>query len=213
MPMPSAYETRSEAFFRLYEGETPQEIQTLLTRWIPKGSRVLELGCGSGRDARFMSGLDAIVEATDGSGPLLKLAEARAQALLGAESPSFSLLCLLPALPSPCFAFSLLCLPPDKASEDALFARLPRFDAVYTCGVLQHLSDHELYEGACFMERAVTDKGTLIVVVPLDHKGDPDRKTFLRDSLDYATLFERMGFRLASQEIRDGVGSPGHECR
>ena len=41
MPMPSAYETRSEAFFRLYEGETPQEIQTLLTRWIPKGSRVL----------------------------------------------------------------------------------------------------------------------------------------------------------------------------
>ena len=84
MPMPSAYETRSEAFFRLYEGETPQEIQTLLTRWIPKGSRVLELACGSSRDARFMSGLDAIVEATDGSGPLLKLAEARAQALLGA---------------------------------------------------------------------------------------------------------------------------------
>ena len=77
-----------------------------------------------------MSGLGAIVEATDGSGPLLKLAEARAQALLGAESPSFS----------------LLCLPPDKGSEDALFARLPRFDAVYTCGVLQHLSDHELYE-------------------------------------------------------------------
>ena len=123
-----------------------------------------------------MSGLGAIVEATDGSGPLLKLAEARAQALLGAESPSFS----------------LLCLPPDKGSEDALFARLPRFDAVYTCGVLQHLSDHELYEGACFMERAVTDKGTLIVVVPLDHKGDPDRKTFLRDSLDYATLFGKL---------------------
>ena len=72
MPMPSAYETRSEAFFRLYEGETPQEIQTLLTRWIPKGGRVLELACGSSRDARFMSGLGAIVEATDGSGPLLK---------------------------------------------------------------------------------------------------------------------------------------------
>ena len=39
-----------------------------------------------------MSGLGAIVEATDGSGPLLKLAEARAQALLGAESPSITLL-------------------------------------------------------------------------------------------------------------------------
>ena len=64
-----------------------------------------------------------------------------------------------------------------------------------------------MLHGAC------CHKGTLIVVVPLDHKGDPDRKTFLRDSLDYATLFERMGFRLASQEIRDGVGSPGHECR
>ena len=71
-----------------------------------------------------MSGLGAIVEATDGSGPLLKLAEARAQALLGAESPSFS----------------LLCLPPDKGSEDALFARLPRFDAVYTLSLI-HISE------------------------------------------------------------------------
>ena len=93
--MPSAYETRSEAFFRLYEGETPQEIQTLLTRWIPKGGRVLELACGSSRDARFMSGLGAIVEATDGSGPLLKLAEARHEA--GISAPSRP--------PSPCFAF------------------------------------------------------------------------------------------------------------
>ena len=183
MPMPSAYETRSEAFFRLYEGETPQEIQTLLTRWIPKGSRVLELAFGSSRDARFMSGLGAIVEATDGSGPLLKLAEARAQALLGAESPSFS----------------LLCLPPDKGSEDALFARLPRFDAVYTCGVLQHLSDHELYEGACFMERAVTDKGTLIVAVPLDHKGE-----------DLLARFARLCHALRTHGLSAGLaGNPG----
>lgn len=96
MPMPSAYETRSEAFFRLYEGETPQEIQTLLTRWIPKGSRVLELACGSSRDARFMSGLGAIVEATDGNGPLLKLAEE------GQSSgpPRRRVALLLPALPS-----------------------------------------------------------------------------------------------------------------
>lgn len=67
---------------------------------------------------------------------------------------------LLPALPSSRQGFRRRTIRPS-----------PRFDAVYTCGVLQHLSDHELYEGACFMERAVTDKGTLIVVVPLTTRG------------------------------------------
>lgn len=63
------------------------------------------------------------------------------------------------------------------------------------------------------MERATAPKGTLIVCVPLDHKGDPDRKTFTRDALDYVTLFERMGFRLAQEDVREGAGSAGYACR
>ncbi len=197
MPMPPAYETRAAAFYECYETISAHDIQALLARWIPKGSRVLELGCGSGRDARFMAASGAFVEATDGSEALLELAGEKARSELGAQSP----------------VFSHLTLPPDKASEDAFLARRPRFDAVYACGVLQHLSEHELYEAACFMERATAPKGTLIVCVPLDHKGEPDRKTFTRDALDYVTLFERMGFRLAQEDVRVGAGSAGYACR
>lgn len=57
MPMPPAYEDRAAAFYERYEAISAHDIQALLARWIPKGSRVLELGCGSGRDARFMAGL------------------------------------------------------------------------------------------------------------------------------------------------------------
>lgn len=198
MPMPSAYETHADIFFERYEEQSSKDIQSLLSRWIPDGSRVLELGCGSGRDARFMTRLGAHVTATDGSETMLQRAKDKAQAMLGAQSPSFA----------------PLSLPPDKSSEERLFAcDSSRFDAVYTCGMLQHLSDHELYETASFMERAASDSGTLIVIVPLDHKGDPDRKTFVRDALDYITLFERMGFRLAFQNLLDNTGSPGYQCR
>lgn len=197
MPMPPAYETRADALFERYEETCARDIQALLARWIPKGSRVLELGCGSGRDARFMAALGARVDATDGSEALLELAREKARSELGARSP----------------VFSHLTLPPDKASEDALLVRRPCFDAVYTCGGLQHLSEHELYEAACFMERATAQQGTLIICVPLDHPGDPDRKTFTRDALEYVTLFERMGFRLAQEDVREDTGSAGYSCR
>ena len=197
MPMPPAYETRADALFERYEETCARDIQALLARWIPKGSRVLELGCGSGRDARFMATLGARVEATDGSEALLELAREKARSELGARSP----------------VFSHLTLPPDKATEDALLVRRPCFDAVYTCGVLQHLSEHELYEAACFMERATAQQGTLIICVPLDHAGDPDRRTFTRDALEYVTLFERMGFRLAQEDVREDAGSAGYACR
>ena len=53
MPMPEAYLTRAKAFFDRCEKIDAPDILALLTRWIRTGSRVPELGCGSGRDARF----------------------------------------------------------------------------------------------------------------------------------------------------------------
>ena len=53
MPMPDAYHTRAKAFFARCEKIDAPDIRALLTRWIRTGTRVPELGCGSGRDARF----------------------------------------------------------------------------------------------------------------------------------------------------------------
>ena len=83
MPMPDAYQTRAKAFFDRGEKIDAPDIRALLTRWKRTGSRVLELGCGSGRDACHIASLGADVTACDGS----SLPE-RAQALAGSRRSS-----------------------------------------------------------------------------------------------------------------------------
>lgn len=189
--MPEAYRTRAAEFFERYEAIDAPDIRALLTRWIGSGSRVLELGCGSGRDARFMAGLGASVTACDGSKPLLTLARTC--------TPDGAGIDWIQAI-----------MPPDPAAADTLTSS--PFDAVYTCGLLQHLTDHELYETAAFIDRASGGNSAVIVVVPLDHQGDADRFVQARETLDYVALFDRMGFRKVF-EAESVSGSPGYECR
>lgn len=196
MPMPDAYDTRAATFFHRYEAQKTDTIDALLARWIPAGASVLELGCGSGRDARRMAALGARVTATDGSGSLLELARAH------------------PDVDPSTLVFRSLVLPPAREAADALLAdATDAFHVVYTCGCLQHLTAHELYDTAAFIDRAVDDNGMAIVIVPLDHPGEPDRPSFTRDRLDYITLFERMGFRLAYETSADNSGTAGFACR
>lgn len=104
-----------EAFFDRCEKIDAPDILALLTRWKRTGSRVLELGCGSDRDACHIASLGADVTACDGSSPLPE----RAQALAGSErNPR-----LLQAV-----------MPPDRAAVVRI-GQEP-FDAVYTCGML-----------------------------------------------------------------------------
>lgn len=191
MPMPEAYRTRANEFFKRYEAIDAPDLRALLTRWIGSGSRVLELGCGSGRDARFMAELGASVTACDGSEPLLTLARTCTPESAGID-------------------WIQAVMPPGPAAADTLAAS--PFDAVYTCGLLQHLTDHELYETAAFIDRAAGENSAVIAVVPLDHKGDADRFVQARETLDYVALFERMGFRKVC-ESESVSGSPGYECR
>lgn len=50
------------------------EIQDRFLKYIPNGSRILDFGCGSGRDAKYFIEQGFIVEAIDGSEELCKLA-------------------------------------------------------------------------------------------------------------------------------------------
>ena len=55
----------------------PARLQALLRARITPGDHVLELGCGTGRDARFLASIGAKVLATDGSAGMLREAEIR----------------------------------------------------------------------------------------------------------------------------------------
>ena len=51
-------------------------VQERFAKMIPAGSRILDFGCGSGRDTKYFLEKGYRVEATDGSSELCKLASA-----------------------------------------------------------------------------------------------------------------------------------------
>lgn len=50
------------------------EIQDMFLAYIPKGGHILDFGCGSGRDTKYFLSKGYVVDATDGSEQLCKLA-------------------------------------------------------------------------------------------------------------------------------------------
>jgi SAM-dependent methyltransferase len=66
----------------------PRVWSTLAECFLP-GQQVLEIACGTGEDAAWLAGRGVRVTATDGSGAMLRLAEAKARQLRVAESIDF----------------------------------------------------------------------------------------------------------------------------
>lgn len=61
------YEIESENLFLRYENTDVSEIQELLFKIFEKNSKLLEIGCGSGRDASFLTEKGFDIIAIDGS--------------------------------------------------------------------------------------------------------------------------------------------------
>jgi cyclopropane fatty-acyl-phospholipid synthase-like methyltransferase len=61
------YEESASSLVIRYESADVSEVQKLLLQTFDKTSKLLEIGCGSGRDASFMAKNDFDVTAIDGS--------------------------------------------------------------------------------------------------------------------------------------------------
>lgn len=187
------------------EVRPPEALETLYRRWVLPGASVLELGCGSGRDARFMARLGADVTATDGSEAML----AEAQRLAGSaglvESDGTS--SMNSAGASGSLRFVRLELPPsealraDTAAAFQVLGVTKPFDVVTSAGVLQHLDASELYETAAFIASVTSEKGIVLLSVPTEHPGDGASGGRFYSNLPaahYTSLFERLGFSLVA---------------
>lgn len=215
----AAYDQRADEFFHLYEAQSEPPLKSVFQRWIVKGSSILELGCGSGRDARWLARHGMHVLATDGSSNMLNAAADQANKTAAdctSGSVTFAHLCLPATARS---ALDVKRLFQQRLSTENPLEASSAFDCVLAVGVLQHLNDNALTQTATFLEAAVSHSGILIISVPTDHPGDSptvqsslQRCYFNRPAEHYSALLERFGFAEIQRENTLHTGSPGHEC-
>jgi SAM-dependent methyltransferase len=182
------YDQRAEALAAGYGRAEVTALHELLARWVPKGSQVLELGCGCGREAAFLAGQGCQVLATDASEEML----AQAGAFLAARDLARQVE-LAPA------AFPL-------TPSHPLLTR--KFDAVVAVAMLMHLPEHELFDFA-YQIRGLLEPGG-VFLCSFCAGGQPEDDPRLHQDYQPAELqllFERLGFRLlVTTQNADGMG-------
>lgn len=190
-PTKKYYATRAAEISRLYnQGEGG--VSAHFAEAFPEGSRVLEIGAGSGRDlCRLLeAGYDACgIDASE---------EMTAHAIR--EYPELEGRYITGEVPS-----------------DTLFFG-GEFDGILCSAVLMHLPDDQVQRAAESMGNNLKQGGTLLLSVPLErpdidgaHRSRDGRLFVLRPSEYYEELFEKIGFT-CMRTIRevDGLGRAGY---
>ena len=150
-------------------------------------AKVLDIGCGSGRDLRT---LHEMGYAADGIDPCPEFVESTS-----------SRMCQYGA------TVEVDSLPSLKSVKDE------SYDAVLCSAVLMHLPEEQLFDAAFSIRRILHEKGRLLISVPLQGEGttlESDGRMFNGVSPDQIELlFERIGFRLISRwDSDDALGRP-----
>jgi SAM-dependent methyltransferase len=183
------YDEQAERIAAQYEAADLKLLHNLLRRWLPTEGKVLEIGCGSGRDAEYMAsvlGLD--VTATDASEKMISLAS-NFQSSKSRHKIVFS----QAAFPLP-------------VAHDLL---KEQFEAIVSVAVLMHIPDHELFEFAYQVRAMLKNRGIFICSFCSERQSSPDDPRFYvnREPCEIQLLFERIGFNiLTKEENTDGMG-------
>jgi SAM-dependent methyltransferase len=154
-------------------GQRPDEN---LAEWFGRGllspGRVLELGCGNGRNAVYLSGLGCEVDAVDFSQRAIEWAGQRA----GSASATVSFQC--------CSIF------------DARFTP-GSYDLVYDAGCFHHLPPHRRQDYVDLVNTALRPGGSLGLVCfrPEGGSGYTDREVYQRGSLGGGLGYSEAGLR------------------
>lgn len=182
------YITHGKDRIRRYESADVSALQSRLADSFPPGARLLELGCGSGRDAAFMlkNGFD--VTASDGVREMIDGAAACHPDLAG------RLVCIR--------------LPRD------LTPALGCYDGVYAVATLMHLTRPAIQEVLAGIRQILAPGGRLFFSVPLCHDEIQDdeldgkgRRFVTMPGTAWIGLCQRAGFDiLASTTSSDGLG-------
>lgn len=151
-------------------------LSLLLPVLFPKGRRVLDVGCGSGRDMAHMMQLGLDVYGVEPGNELIKQAVNR-----------------FPQLNDRIFLGGLPRLPEN----------LPCcYDGIILSAVIMHIPENILFDSAFALKKLLNPKGLLVIshcprrdVELIDNRGADGRLFVLRSSQRIQLLFEELGFQ------------------
>lgn len=175
-----------------YETASVQKLHMDLRDAMERRRKVLELGCGSGRDAVFLQrhGNIGSLRATDASPEMLREA--------GRIHPEIKE--ILEELVVP-------------RGLEKLVAAGERFSGIYSIATLMHLSPGDIAETMGLLERICEPGGILFISVCTEREESKsqDPRTFtLRSPGWWKKTIERSGFRTVELKITaDGLGRDG----
>lgn len=157
----------------------------------PSGSRILDVGCGMGRDLHAL--LDAGYDATGIDGSEAMLTEARRR------------------YPAVCDRIAMDTLPCLESISNAAF------DGALCWAVLMHLLQEHLFDTVFNLRRVLRPGGRLLISTPLegpeidpDTNHDPDGRLFNGVTPEnFQFLFEKVGFKLLDRwDTEDSLERP-----
>ena len=132
------YDKNAKPLSAQYEEANVNDLHAMLERWLPDRGTVLEVGCGTGREAAWMAARGLDVTATDASAAML--AEAK-------KNPNAASV-----------RFEQACFPMKEGSP--LLQK--RFDAIVCIAVLMHVPDNDLFDMLFQMRELLNPGGRVI---------------------------------------------------
>jgi SAM-dependent methyltransferase len=185
------YDSNADEQVQKYEQADMSEVHEILCEAFPSGARLLELGCGSGRDAAFLlsKGFDVVV--TDGSTKILDHA--------------------LRIHPELRHRHRLLKLPEPFPFQEE------EFDGVLAIGVFMHLDLPDFGVSLKETSRVLKANGRFFFSVPLRRddltkrdRDDKGRRYTALPKQDWIQECESAGFwMLSTYETEDSLGRSG----
>jgi SAM-dependent methyltransferase len=170
------YQENAASLTEHYESADMSDIHTQLLKHLPEKGSILEIGCGSGREAAFLlrSGFD--ITAVDASAKMLSCAVRQHPELEGRTH---------------CFVFPF-------RHENPLLSK--QFDGVIVIASLMHIPDQYLPECASQFRHLLSANGVLFVSASrgrqnITDRRDSDGRLFIERSPDELRhLFRKAGF-------------------
>ncbi len=160
----------------------------ILLRYLPERGRVLEIGCGSGRDSAYLMREGFDITAIDASAQMLETAHVYHPELRGHLRQE--------SLP--------------LSAESRILGE--KFDGVVSIATFMHIPEHDIFECASQIRDLLNPGGMFLLSASLGRNGiengrDPEGRLFVeRPAEELQLLFERLGFRLvATHQSPDGL--------